>query len=649
MLTPTVLTPADEVSAAEQPGPSAIPIEDFFRPSLLSSPRLNPDGTHYAAIVTTPEDKDILIIGQPGSADFTPLVPQANLDIYTFNWLTNNRLMFNVIEDKRFIHSMYVTDINRISGNYPIQRYSATSLIAIPRENPMRPLVWIRANAHEARGRDAGVFTLDANRHVRMPGEIRDTDFSTYGTVASIHRREPSLSTRTRLPFGYWADPDGNLAYGTAIENGVLTFYRLDGTRWRPTPIDLDTIDVIIAAAESGTVFASAPTEPGQPRRLVRVKVETAEIVETLVEDDFYDLEVGRFHVDPTTGEPVGFHTVRSAPLSIWFHPDYQALQEMFNGHFQGNLVRILNSNHAKTKFLISVFSDRQPTRFYIADLENGSLGLLKGTRPWIDPEQMAPMRIFRYRARDGASIEAYLTLPLGASRENPPPLVVLPHGGPWVRDVWGWQAEVQFLASRGYAVLQPNYRGSPGYTWQFSEQDISDFRKMHEDVTDGVRFVAASGFVDPERIAIMGGSFGGYLAISGVAFEEDLYKCAVSIAGVFDWEQAVAESRLLGRETLRSAFLQRRLDNVLKDPESLERISPLNSVSKIQVPVFVAHGSRDNVARIAQSQRLVRQLETHQIPHKVHFTRGEGHSFQNFENTIHLYQEIETFLQEHL
>ena len=140
-------------------------------------------------------------------------------------------------------------------------------------------------------------------------------------------------------------------------------------------------------------------------------------------------------------------------------------------------------------------------------------------------------MHSFSYRTRDGMVIEGYLTLPEGSKNGKPAPLVVFPHGGPWLRDVWGFNPWVQWLASRGYAVFQPNYRGSPGYGWRYPEADKYDFVKMRNDVTDGVAALIQSGLVDRGRIAIVGQSFGGYLALCGAAFEPDLYRCAITLS----------------------------------------------------------------------------------------------------------------------
>ena len=246
--------------------------------------------------------------------------------------------------------------------------------------------------------------------------------------------------------------------------------------------------------------------------------------------------------------------------------------------------------------------------------------------------------------------IEAYLTLPAGASKEHPAPLVVYPHGGPWARDVGGvrwWFDDVpQYLASRGYAVLQPNYRGSTDYDWRFPYDDRFDFVKMRNDVTDGTNAMIRSGIVDRNRIAIMGASFGGYLAICGAAFEPDLYRCAVTMAGVFDWEQVMAESRQDSiLDNPKYEYLFRHLGDPKADPAKFERISALRHADQIKIPVFIYHGYDDGTASIGESNSLISILSSHHVPYEKHYLEQEGHGFFKIQDRLEIFGDIEAFL----
>jgi dipeptidyl aminopeptidase/acylaminoacyl peptidase len=332
-----------------------------------------------------------------------------------------------------------------------------------------------------------------------------------------------------------------------------------------------------------------------------------------------------------------------------WFDEGYHNLQKRLEGLFPGLVVRLLGSNDDKTLFLVATFSDRQPPVYRWVDLEKATGGVFKNSAPWIDPKRMQSENILKFRTRDGHELDAYLTLPAGASKKNLPPLVVLPHGGPWARNSWGFDGEAQFLASRGYAVLQPNYRGSNGYSWMFPPEDTWDFRKMHDDVTDATKTMIASGLIDGSRIAIMGASFGGYLAVSGVVNEPALYRCAVTIAGVFDWEQLIQDKKYYKYDDDRYGYLMRRLGDPKQQQAKFDQISPGRHVDQIRVPVFVSGGKYDQTVEIGQSIRLISGLEKYHVPYEQLLIREEGHGMRHLKNEVELYTRIEAFLDKYL
>jgi dipeptidyl aminopeptidase/acylaminoacyl peptidase len=265
-------------------------------------------------------------------------------------------------------------------------------------------------------------------------------------------------------------------------------------------------------------------------------------------------------------------------------------VQGMIDKQFPGKIAKISSTDISQTKFAIEVESDREASSHLLLDYEKKSLRLLKRVAPWFDPARMAPMQVLQYKARDGALIEGFLVLPPGASKETPAPLIVSIHSGPWQnRNLWGMDRSAQFFASRGYAVFQPNYRGSAGYDSRFEAADRHDFQKMSDDVTDGVRAVAKSGLVDPNRVVAMGVGFGAYLAMCGAADEPDLYRCAIIYGGVYDWEKLFKKKDSLSM--LEDEWLKRRLDDFNLTPPS-----PMQRKERIKIPIFMTRnvGIRD-------------------------------------------------------
>jgi dipeptidyl aminopeptidase/acylaminoacyl peptidase len=450
------------------------------------------------------------------------------------------------------------------------------------------------------------------------------------------------------ITYHYLADKEGRLQYAFTSNEGTLAMYRLHEDRWEKCPVDLENIDVVACADEPGQVVVIGPRQEGKPRALQLMDATTGRLGAVLLQDDAYDFN-GWLYRSPATHGIIGATFQRNGPRTVWFSEDYRSLQKILDGFFPGLVVQIIGSNEAQDLFLVCTFSDRQPVVYHWVDLGKQAAGLIKNSAPWIDPQRMQPQNILKFKTRDGHRLDAYLTLPAGASKKNPPPLVVLSHGGPWVRDTWGFNGEVQFLASRGYAVLQTNYRGSTGYGWMFPREDEWDFRKMHDDVTDATKAIIASGLIDARRIAIMGGSFGGYLALAGVVNEPALYRCAVTIAGVFDWEQQIKAEKYYQYDSPGYARMIRKLGDPKQQRQKFDAISPGRHADQIRVPVFVAGGKDDYTVEIEQSRTLISALEKYHVPHETLLVREEGHGMGHLDNQVELYTRIEAFLAKNL
>ncbi|MFT3830208.1 MAG: S9 family peptidase [Opitutaceae bacterium] len=638
------------------PKTEPIPVIDFFRPSLFSGPELNPAGTYFAALTTVSVDRREVVVCELATGKYRRLYGPGKRDIRNVNWMGNEHLIFNVEADNGI--GLQVAPLHDLGLAYPVDYRTVAFVLSSPRTEPEHPLVWIRHSAGP-RGGDIGVHQIDGLVRSDTRSDIRDTVFnnriSTMGTAATVIRSYPQPEGgKVR---SYITNNEGKLAYAVTIDSDGLRLHWFDDKNWRPCPMDPAETEIVAVGDQPNQLLVLSPRVENKPRSLHYLNSATGELGDIVFQDDKYDLAHCRPYRHPVDGHILGLRFERLLPTTVWFDAAYQALQQKIERSLgqaaTGAVVSIIGSDHAEKRFFVSVRSDRRPTAYLLVDIAKGAISpVAPSIAPWLDAERMRPMTFLSYKNREGVSIDAYLTLPEGASKENPPPLVVLPHGGPWVRDSWGFDSEVQFLASRGYAVFQPNYRGSLGTQWRFPVEDLWAFRKMHDDVTDGVQKLVKSGLVDPDRIAIMGGSFGGYLAVSGVAHEPALYRCAVALSGVYDWAEMIKQARRFesdGASPGRTAMLRRFLGDPKSNEEKFEAISPVRVAGQIKVPVFVAHGKSDYVAPVEQSEQLVAELKRNGIPHETYFQRGEGHGMADLEHRVKLYTLIEAFLAKNL
>jgi len=296
---------------------------------------------------------------------------------------------------------------------------------------------------------------------------------------------------------------------------------------------------------------------------------------------------------------------------------------------------------------IVSVFSDVDLGGTYLVNRKDRSVKQLDDRNGNINPAHMAPMQPVEYKARDGLTIPGYLTLPVGVEPKNLP-LVVIPHGGPWLRDIWGFDPEAQFLANRGYAVLQPNFRGSTGYGRKFLQASYGQWGlAMQDDITDGVLWLIEEGIADPDRVGIYGASYGGYAALAGAAFTPDLYAATISYVGIsniFNFIESIPAWWESQRE-----LLYTRIGHPERDFDMLMAASPVFSAEKITSPLFIAHGANDPRVSLKESIEIVSAMTERGIDVDFYVAWDEGHGFINDANREIFYRVMEVFFAEHL
>lgn len=336
--------------------------------------------------------------------------------------------------------------------------------------------------------------------------------------------------------------------------------------------------------------------------------------------------------------------------------PHYQFFDENFEKLFrkiQDKLgvheseLGINDYNKEMTKFIVSVSSDTVYGKYYYYDSVTDKLTELDTLSPWLKSEELAEMHPISYKSRDGLTINGYLTLPKNKETKNLP-LIVNPHGGPWARDMWGFNPEVQLLANRGYAVLQVNFRSSTGYGKEFLQAGNKQWGlKIQDDITDGVQWAIDQGIADPKRIGIYGASFGGYATLAGITFTPDLYAAAVDYVGVSNIFTLLNTIPPYW-ETMRE-MLYERVGHPEKDKELLTAASPVFHADKITTPLFVAQGANDPRVNKAESDQIVEALRARGVDVEYMLKENEGHGFLNEENKIEFYNAMLKFLDSHL
>lgn len=615
-----------------------IPVEHFFRQPALRTPRINPAGTHVAMIVHEVEnDTSGILLMSVADGKFTGMRGGGDYDVSNFQWAGDDRVVFSVSRDKLYSWGLYAMKIKQTDRVVTVNNYDVVQVLGSPRARPDNVQVYVARSV----------------RNNGRPGDLLELDLKRNNTN---RRGDSGQNIRDKIPLppgdaalAWFRDRTGEVRYAVTHRKSVQRLYRrLADDTWKEIAIDLDHDSPLAVHADPAVLFVAHLNRDGA-RELRTYHTDTGERGPVLHTDDKYDFSDGSVAYSATEDEVIGLTYPRQATEQVWLRGEEAALQAAIDGALPANrLNQIVSRSRDGQRLLIVSSSDRHPGSLYLMDRALKKLRHLSDFAPWLPEELMSPVMLMTFKTRDGLQLDGYVTLPPGHVEGKPSPMVVLPHGGPWVRDTWGYDPQSQFLASRGYVVFSPNYRGSTGYNPEISLHPRMEFRKMHDDVTDGVRALIASNIADPKRIAIYGGSFGGYLALAGAAFEPDLYRCAISFAGVFDLETMMKDDRSNNND-FRFAWFRRDFGDPKANKERFEAMSPLRHVEQIKASIFVAHGSEDRNADTSQSRRLVKSLNAAGIEHETMFISGEGHGLAAMKNRVEFFRRLEAFLKKHL
>ncbi len=630
---------AESKSGNPNPPAGPIPIETFFRAPYLTRVRLSPDGKSIAGLNHDPSgltNLALVTVGQPGA---TILKGSERTNLYKFNWVNDQSLLVQSIK-----HSIYAGGLHAVNRNdfgRLIQiLHGNVAFVGRPVARPKNVILWRDLRSFEyANEVQLLELSLDDFKHGR---KLTVTD--------RFYRfRYPEPSDEAGIVQGYESDVAGELALCYVYHEGKTRALLYDAATkvWERLHFDAESTTILAVEADHQHLWISEynETEGFQVRRY---SAATNERGPAVITDPLFNPGEGTVHFSLRENTFAGISYQQRRLRNVWLDSRYAGLQAAVDGLLPKTDNRLIDTDAKERYFLYYSFSDQIPGAYFLLDSEQGTLTPFAQAYPWLESSSFAPTHAIKFKARDGLELEGYLTVPRHASAQNKVPLVVLCHGGPSSRDTWGFDQEVQFLASRGYAVLQPNYRGSSGYKPSISKDWEYDYRRMHDDVTDAAKTFRQLDIIDKDRLAIMGASFGGYLAVSGAAFEDGLYRCAITNSGVFDWERLAKTAKWEGRPG-EYEMLQDHVGQPGKDREYFDRISPMAAVDNIRIPVFVAHGAQDNVVDISQSTKLASQLKRRKVPVETFFPDYELHGFRSPKNLVKYYSRIEAFLARNL
>jgi dipeptidyl aminopeptidase/acylaminoacyl peptidase len=625
---------------AASAAPTVPPIDHFFRDPEIGIARLSPNGRYLATTARKLGTLQLTVIDLE-TREAKALAGYDDLDIHTIGWVGNDRLIFNVIDRSSEQNSSY-------SGLYSVARDGGKITVLIDTARELRLRSYAEYTSTPLHMEFKGV-THDGSGNVLAVGYFSDGDALPYLINAATGRRKEIQFDVPGLPRRFLFDQRDQLrvvvTHSAKDGKHESIWYRDDtATAWRKLSEHASfnaPFDVVAIAAGDLYVSAPAGTKWGIHKYdLVNNKVGTL-----MASDQHVDID-GDLVIDPGTDQVLGVRVMSEPPRTHWLDERMAALQAGIDRINHG-LVNQIMPGDAHAPLLVYSYSSTYPGRYARYDPATKKLEALIERMPWINAAQMSEQLVFDYQARDGLPIMSYLTLPVELAAKALP-LIVLPHGGPSARDYWGFSAEVQFLASRGYAVLQPQFRGSTGFGPMHFQKGFRQWGlAMQDDLTDGVTNLVRQGVVDPARVCIMGASYGGYAAMMGVVREPSSYKCAINLLGVTDLQYLLTKGRW--EENAAAIFS---IKTMIADPDTMRdqivSTSPVKQAAKIQSPVFLAYGGKDNRVPIEHGTDMRDALQAAGKVYEWMPFWDEEHGFAKEANRIKVYTAIDNFLRKY-
>lgn len=599
-----------------------IPLRDFFRNPASTGYQLSPNGK-YLAYVAPFKNRMNIHVKELETGAITRITKVEDRDINGFVWANDNRVLYT--RDFGGDENFHILASN-IDGSNDVD---------------LTPFDGVRAQFIDELPDNETFIIIGLNKRNPVLFDPYRLNVNT-GELEMIAENPGNIT-------GWMTDHNGKLRIALATDgvNTSILYRKTEADDFEPviTTNFKETLAPLFFTFDNQHIYAASNL--GRDKTAIIIyDIENKREIEEIFshpEVDVMDMSYSRKHKKLSQ---IFYNTWKRQ--YHFLSETREQLQRRLERDLEGEIV-IVSNNKEEDILLIRTYSDRSLGSYFLYKKADDSLTKISDVSPWLPEEQLAEMRPVKYESRDGLTIHGYLTLPVGVEAKNLP-IVINPHGGPWVRDNWTFNPEVQFLANRGYGVLQMNYRGSTGYGRAFWEASFKKWGlEMQDDITDGVNWLIEEGIADKDRVAIYGGSYGGYATLAGITLTPELYACAVDYVGVsslFTFMNTIPPYW----EPYR-AMLYEMVGNPEDetDKKRMTATSPVYHVNKIKAPLLIAQGAKDPRVAQAESDQMVAALKKNGVEVEYLLKENEGHGFRNEENRFEFYETMERFLAEHL
>ncbi len=641
--------------AAADRSSSATTVEDFFRKPQFGGAQLSPSGRFLAVIAPVGEHRGIAVIDLDHRNEVVRMTSPGGSDVVGLVWQNDRRLVVRI------------GDLQQVAGEPPQE----SGIVAVNRDGSDSRILAVGlgvvVDASTIAPKDFHrPWTVRLLRVVPGTNDVLLTARERNLASEDLYRYDTSTGKKTLLSFdspgsvSRWVvDFDGvpRAAVSDDVDDDRSAWYVRKSAKDPWVAVEhaklgrLDS-EPMQFSPDGKTLYVSARKDGADRAAIYEYHVDTGTFGNKVVDHPVRDVDESnaRFVVDYKARKLLGLRYTNDRPSVAWFDAQWASVQKSVDTALPGT-VNVIQRSESGDHWIVVSYSDRDPGEVYLLDGKTMQMEKLFSYEPWIDPKAMAPTKWVRYKARDGMTIPALLTVPLDANGK-PLPLIVDIHGGPIVpAEDWGYRADVQFFASRGYAVLQPQFRGTEGFGWKL---ESSGFRRwgdeMQDDLEDGVRWTVAQGIADPSRVCFYGGSYGGYAAMWGAIKDAKLIKCAVSLAGVTSIDYLFDNAQTdLSRLAEYSTLLAWQVGDPKTDRARFKRVSPLDNAEKVSVPILLAYGASDRRVPLVHGSDFRAALDKYHKPYEWVVYPDEGHGLSRDTDLFDFFHRVEGFFARYL